>query len=414
MARKKKEQKEEVVIEDKKKTEVVVEKSKYSFDVWEVVAISLIAIVFGLLLGSFIVYNKYHSDKGKRKDNLDELREVYNSILDDYYKEVDEDALLDGAINGMIQALDDPYALYLNQNEALSFNEQLQGSYNGLGVTIGINTNNQIIIKSIKEDSPADKAGFKVGDIILKMGDKSFDGDNYEEMIYDIRTGGRGEERIFEIRRGDEQLSITVTLDTVELESVLSTIYEVDDKKVGLILIGNFASNTYSQFLENYKKLEEKGIDSLIIDLRYNGGGYLSSAKQIASLFLEKGSVVFKNTDGKNIETIKTDSDKVIDVPVVLIINEYTASSAEVFASCLAENLKVDIVGVKSYGKGTVQKLMPLTSGAYVKYSVTEWLTADGNKIDGIGVSPTKEVLLDTESNFDAQLDAALQIAKSK
>ncbi len=414
MARKKKEQKEEVVIEDKKKTEVVVEKSKYSFDVWEVVAISLIAIVFGLLLGSFIVYNKYHSDKGKRKDNLDELREVYNSILDDYYKEVDEDALLDGAINGMIQALDDPYALYLNQNEALSFNEQLQGSYNGLGVTIGINTNNQIIIKSIKEDSPADKAGFKVGDIILEMGDKSFDGDNYEEMIYDIRTGGRGEERIFEIRRGDEQLSITATLDTVELESVLSTIYEVDDKKVGLILIGNFASNTYAQFLESYKKLEEKGIDSLIIDLRYNGGGYLSSAKQIASLFLEKGSVVFKNTDGKNIETIKTDSDKVIDVPVVLIINEYTASSAEVFASCLADNLKVDIVGVKSYGKGTVQKLMPLSNGAYVKYSVTEWLTADGNKIDGIGVSPTKEVLLDTESNFDAQLDAALQIAKSK
>ena len=420
MARKKATEKKEDKTVKKKKEEIVVKEETSDkvescvFGVWEVVVIALIAIVFGLLLGSFLVYNKYNSDKGKRKDSLDEIRRVYNNLLDDYYNKVSEEDLVNGAIMGMIGSLDDPYALFLSKEDAQDFDEELKGYYNGLGVTIQINDKEQIIVVEVRDGSPADKASIKVGDIITKMDGKAYNLENYLDMIYTIKSSKIGEKKEFELLRGDDVVAATVTIDKVDLDSVASIIYEGADKKVGIIGISNFATNTYSQFLKVYKELEEAGVDSLVIDLRFNMGGYISSAKEIASLFIEKGSVVYKTSDGKNVETIVSEKDKVINMPVVLIVNQYTASSAEIFASCLVDNLGVDVVGVTSYGKGTVQKLMELSDGTYVKYTVYEWLTSKGEKIDQVGIVPNYIVDLTEDSNTDEQLDKAVSIAINK
>ena len=428
MARKPKEESKEEIKEVKKKVEtkkkpvvqekeIVIEKNVDSnkFGIWEVIIVAIASIVFGLLLGSFIVSNKYRTKKDT--SNIDEIKYVYETILDDYYGEITEDKLFNGAIKGMIESLGDKHALFLSEQEALSFNQELNGNFVGLGVTVGVTYDGRIQVSSVIEDSPAEKAGILPNDYITKMDSVSYNGDNFNELIYTIQTSKKGTEREFEIIRDDETITLKVALDKVELSTV-STAISFDDedsnKKVGIIRIDSFSANTYGQFLEKYKTLEKENISALVIDVRNNGGGYLSTANQISSLFLDKGAVLYKKTDGDTVEETLNEKDKIIDIPVVLIINEYSASSAEVFAACLRENLGVDIVGVNSYGKGTVQKFMPLINGSYVKYTVQEWLTPNGNNIDGVGVEPTIRVEMEPYSETDIQLEKAIEIALEK
>ncbi len=397
--------KKEEAIEVKK-----IESGKFSSK--EVIMVALLAIIFGLLLGSFIVYNKYNPNK-EAKENSDSIRYVYNSILKDYYGDVDEDALLDGALEGMINSLDDKYAAYFKPTETLQFNQALNGNFVGLGVRVGLRKDGKIEIIKVKEDSPASKAGMMVGDIILSMDGVEYNETNYSDMLYSIQSSENGTNKKFLLQRGDDTVNVVAILDTIEITTVGSYVHEESGKKIGVIVIASFSSNTYSQFLVEYEKLKKEGISSLIIDLRNNNGGYLSTAQSIASHFVDKGAVLYKKTNGKKTETTVNERDKDIDLPVILIINKNTASSAEVFASSLYDNLNVDIVGTTSYGKGTVQKLVSLNNGSSLKYTVYEWLTAKGNKIDGIGVKPTIEIEYDGTSN-DNQLNEAIKIALSK
>ena len=413
MAREKstKKKKKEVVVEEEKKSVTLIKESN-NYKLWEVIVIAIIAVIFGLIIGALISYRKFNREKNK--DRFDEIREVYDSITSDYYGELDKDALVDGAIRGMMCSLNDPYAMFLDKESAQQYNENLSGDFIGAGITITPDESNRIIVIDVMKDTPADKAGFKVNDIIIKMDDVDYNYDNYMDMIYKIKSSKVGEKRTFRVLRESEEIDLTVVLDKIEVDSVYSSIYEIDDRKVGIITITNFASNTYSQFLEHYKELDKVGITSLVIDVRENGGGYISSANRIASLFLDKDTVLYQKTDGKTTEKIVNENEKTIFVPVVLIVNENTASSAEIFVSSLVDNLNVDVVGVKTYGKGMVQKIMPLKSDAYIKYTVLEWLTSKGQKIDGVGIMPTKEVEYSETSETDDQLDEAINIAINK
>lgn len=412
---KKKENNKKELAEEEKVVVVEKEVDNNKFGIWEVIVVALVSIVFGLLLGSLIVSSKYKTKKDV--SNMDEIKYVYESILKDYYGEITENDLFNGAIRGMIDSLGDKYALFLSEQDALSFNQELNGNFVGLGVMVGVTLDGRIQVTSVFEDSPADKAGILPNDYIVKMDGVSYDAENYSDMIYNIQTSKIGTEKEFEIIRDDETITIKVTLDKVELSTV-STALGFDDedpnKKVGVIRIGSFSANTYSQFLEKYKTLKEENISALVIDVRDNGGGYLSTANQISSLFLDKGTVLYKKSDGKNVEEILNEKVKTIDVPVVIVINENTASSAEVFAACLKENLDVDIVGVNSYGKGSVQKFVPLINGSYIKYTVLEWLTPNGNSIEGVGVEPTIRVELAPNSDVDKQLEKAIEVALEK
>lgn len=383
------------------------------FKLWEVIVVMIVTLLVGLFIGSYATYSKYGSDNVDVSPyELKEVRSVYKSIVLDYYKDVDQEKLNDYAIWGMLYSLGDCHAAFINKYDGQNLDEELNGSFIGLGVEILGKENGDIEVVSVFKDSAAAKNDIRVGDIIIEVDSKKFDASTITEMTYKIKNSKVGDVVEFTIKRGEETLKKKVTLEKVELESVTYSIYDDGDKKVGVITISSFALNTYKQFESIYNKLKEQGVQSLVIDVRNNVGGYLSSASKILSLFLNKGDVIYQRTSSDVVEKVLNDSEKKITLPVVLLVNESTASSSEIFVSSMADNLGVTVVGTKTYGKGTIQKLYELSDGRYVKFTVQEWLTAKGEKVEGVGIVP--DIIVQNGENTDNQLQKALEIAKSK
>ncbi len=390
-------------------------KEHNSFKLWEVVVVMIVTLLVGLFIGSYATYSKYGSDNVNYSPyELKEVHSVYKNIMLDYYKKVDQGKLNDYAILGMLYSLGDNHAALIDKYDGQRLDEDLNGNFIGLGVEIIGKENGDIEVVSVFKDSAAFKNDIKVGDIILEVNSKPYNASTINEMTYKIKNSKVGDTVEFTIKRGNETLKKKVTLEQVELESVSYTTHINGDKKVGVITISKFALNTYEQFDDAYKKLKEQGVQSLVIDLRNNAGGYLSSASKVLSLFLNKGDVIYQRSSSDVVEKVLNDSDKKITIPVVLLVNENTASSAEIFVSSLVDNLGVTVVGTKTYGKGTIQKLYELSDGRYVKFTVQEWLSAKGKKVDGVGIIPDVLVQVDKNANFDNQLTKAIEVAQNK
>lgn len=403
-----------VTKESDKKTKIK-KKEHSSFKLWEVVVVMLVTLIFGLFIGSYATYSKYDFDKVNYSPyELKEVHSVYKSIMLDYYKDVDQKKLNDYAILGMLYSLGDNHAALIDKYDGQRLDEDLNGNFIGLGVEIVGNENGDIEVVSVFKDSAAFKNDIKVGDIIVEVDSKSYNTSTINEMTYKIKNSKVGDTVEFTIKRGNDTLKKKVTLEQVELESVSYTTHIDGDKKVGIITISSFSLNTYKQFENAYNKLKEQGVKSLVIDLRNNVGGYLSSASKVLSLFLNKGDVIYQRSSLNVVEKVLNDSDKKITIPVVLLVNENTASSAEIFVSSLVDNLGVTVVGTKTYGKGTIQKLYELSDGRYVKFTVQEWLSAKGKKVDGVGIIPNVLVPIDENSNVDNQLNKAIEVAQNR
>ena len=406
---KKEETKEEIKEDSKGKT-------KYYFEMWEVIVIMIITTLFGLFIGSFLVYKKYNNDKiicNDVDDNVSAITTVYNELVKDYYGDINKDNLVDSAIGGMIDGLDDPYALYVNGEDALLMDEELNGTYVGLGMEI-VNDHNQLKVYSVFDDSPAFKAGIKPGDVLVSIGSLDVTIDNIEEVLKDIKTSKIGTKKVINVLRDGDNIRKDIKLDLIDVKSVFSSVSNYNNKKIGIIKISNFASNTYGQFVEEYNNLKEENVEAIVIDLRDNGGGYVTSVYSIASMFLEKDDIIYQKTNGEKVEKIIDEYDKTIDLPVVLLVNGFTASSSEIFASSLKENINVSIVGTKTYGKGTIQKMQQLGEDRYIKYTVQEWLTPKGNRINGIGITPDVVIPFDDKLSYDVQLEKALEVVSNK
>lgn len=390
-------------------------KEHNSFKLWEVVVVMIVTLLVGLFIGSYATYSKYGSDNVNYSPyELKEVHSVYKNIMLDYYKKVDQGKLNDYAILGMLYSLGDNHAALIDKYDGQRLDEDLNGNFIGLGVEIIGKENGDIEVVSVFKDSAAFKNDIKAGDIILEVNSKPYNASTINEMTYKIKNSKVGDVVEFTIKRGNDTLKKKVTLEQVELESVSYTTNINGDKKVGVITISKFALNTYEQFEAAYKKLKEQGVQSLVIDLRNNAGGYLSSASKVLSLFLNKGDVIYQRNSSDIVEKVLNDSDKKITLPVVLLVNENTASSAEIFVSGLVDNLGVTVVGTKTYGKGTIQKLYELSDGRYVKFTVQEWLSAKGKKVDGVGIIPDVLVQVDKNANFDNQLTKAIEVAQNK
>ncbi len=390
-------------------------KERNSFKLWEVVVVMIVTLLVGLFIGSYATYSKYGSDNVNYSPyELKEVHSVYKSIMLDYYKKVDQAKLNDYAILGMLYSLGDNHAALIDKYDGQRLDEELNGNFIGLGVEIVGKENGDIEVVSVYKDSAAAKADIRVGDIIVEVGSKKYNASTINEMTYKIKNSKVGDVVEFKIKRGQETLEKKVKLEQVELDSVTYDIHIDGDKKVGIITISSFALNTYKQFEDAYSKLIEQGVQSLVIDLRDNVGGYLSSASKVLSLFLNKGDVIYQRSSSDVIEKVLNDSDKKITIPVVLLVNGNTASSAEIFASSLVDNLGVSVVGTKTYGKGTIQKLYELSDGRYIKFTVQEWLSAKGKKVDGVGIIPDILVQTNDNLNVDNQLVKALEVAKNK
>lgn len=400
--------KKKVIKEEKKET--VLKKEKPTYSTCQVLFIMVITLIFGLLLGKAIG-NKVTKEKTSPKET-NQFDRVYNDIVDNYYGEIDKSKLESAAICAMVNSLDDQYSFCLDEQSGNSLEEELEGSFVGLGVTITDTGNNKVTVLSVYENSPAAKAGIKENDILLTMDGVELLGENISSIADEIKSSSIGSKKVFKVLRNDAELELEVTLDKVDIPTVYSYVDERGKAKIGVIYLLRFSSATYDQFVSEYESLKEKGVNSLVIDVRNNTGGVLSSAVNISSLFLDKDMVIYQKSNGKDSEKVLNENKKVIDMPTAIVVNENTSSSAEVFASSLLENLDTPIVGTKTYGKGSIQKFSRLESGIYVKYTVQEWLTPKGNKINGVGIEPTNEVAL-YEGGSDVQLEKAFSLVEA-
>ena len=385
-----------------------------NFSLFEVIIVILISILFGVIIGYLITFSR----SGSASDsNIEEIVDTYHNIVDEYYDNVDKDKISEAAIKAMIDSLEDPYSNYMDTESTDDFNEQIDGSFVGIGVVVAFNNEYNTIIE-IYKGSPAEKAGLKADDVIIKVDGEDVKNVYGNEIAKKIR-GIEGSIVNITVRRGEEELDIDVVRGKIEIQSVSSEIFEVDGKKIGYLRIENFAANTYNQFNKKLKKLEKKKINSLILDVRSNPGGHLLQTRQILSLFFDKKTVLYQiQTKNKKTKVYSLSNDK-RTYPIAILIDGGSASASEILASCFKDNYKnVSIVGTKSYGKGTVQKSKSLKLGTSIKYTTEKWLTSKGKWIHKKGVKPTVEVKLGDDyannpsHDTDSQLQKAIELLK--
>lgn len=389
------------------------EKESYSFD--EVFSITIFSLLLGVL-ACFSVLTILN--KGKNyfvlSKELAKFVDAYDAIVNNYYKEVDKDKLVESAINGMVSSIGDEYTSYSDKDVTDNFNETVNGKYMGIGALI-MKSEKDLVIYKIFEDSPSYRAGLKDGDIILKLDDKDTKDMSVNDIASIVKNDTNKEVKLL-VKRGEENLDITIVKDMVELPVVSGKVINHNDKKIGYISLSIFSSVASEQFNKELVKLEKEGISGLVIDVRGNSGGYLTTVTDIASYFLKKGDIIYKLEVNDKVTVRKDKTKESRDYPVAVLIDKNSASASEILASSIKESYNGYVVGTNSYGKGTVQQTLVLSDGSMIKYTIEKWLTPLGNWINEEGVIPTNYVELSSEYlnnpvfENDNQLNKALEL----
>ena len=333
----------------------------------------------------------------------------FKTIIDkEYLGEIKEEDLINGAVKGYIEALGDPYTEYLTEEEMNDLETYTSGNYVGIGVYIGANIEeNKIVVISPIKDSPAEKAGIKAGDIILKVDDKTYEAKELTDASNNIK-GKEGTKVKLEILRDNETLNFEIERKVVKLQYISGTVIEND---IGYIAITSFDEEAAKDFTNTYNELKKKNIKSLIIDLRDNGGGVVDEALKITDMFLEKDKTMLITVDKNNNKKYsKTKSDKTIDIPVIILANDASASASEIFIGALKDNERSKVVGTTTFGKGLIQQLRKMQNGTGLKVTIAEYFTPNENPINKKGIEPDYKV--EIEGNKDTQLQKAIELLK--
>ena len=382
-------------------------KKSAEFNLVEVIVIILITGIIVSVTSGLIVFKNY--DKlslvgGDSSSDISEFKKAYNHIVNSYVKEVDKEKLIDAAINGMYTFLNDEYSIYMDKDTTESLEQRLDGEYTGIGIEITVNKNDgKIIISKVFSDSPASVAGLKVGDQLIALDDVTLEG---KDNTYVSETIKNSKSDIFKIKylRDKKEYEVNLKRKIITIDSVISKEYD----NIGYIQIQTFSATTSKQ-VKNKINNFSSNIDSIIIDVRNNTGGYLSAAYEIADYFISKGKTIYQLKDKNNKISKYNAKDGVLKSfkGISVLINEYSASASEVLTLALKESANATIIGIKSYGKGTVQEKDVLSSGAMVKYTTAYWLSPNGNSINGIGINPDVEV-----KDREEQLNTAINLLK--
>ena len=398
------------------KKEIKEIKEKDTYSVKEVITVMLFSIGIGFLMCLGCINLITGKNYLRVTKDLSKVVDTYYAIVDNYYKDLDKEKLIDGAVEGMISQVGDTFTSYSAATDAETFSETIKGSYEGIGCAIAKYNTGEIKVIEVFPSSPAEKAGLLVGDKIIKVDNEDYIDKTSVDISNYIKNSGK-DKIILTVERENKEIDITINLSKVEIPYVSSKILEQNDKKIGYIAISLFSGNSYKQFKNNLEKLEKEKIDGLIIDVRDNSGGYLSSVTDISNMFLEKGKIIYQLEDPKGTIKKKDTTKEKRTYKVAVLINSSSASASEILASAIKESYKDGlVVGTKSYGKGTVQETKKLLDGSMIKYTTQKWLTPNGNYINEKGVEPTNEVELSeeyyqnpTEEN-DNQLNEALNL----
>ena len=385
-----------------------IKKNKIKFTMFETIVVMLIIFAFGLVIGGIIMYGKGNGYKSST--SLNEFVMAYNELKSSFYQDIDDEKLLEAGISGMIKYLGDPYTTYMDKDVAEDFNDDVEGTYQGIGAEVKIDDKGNITIGRVFEKSPAEKAGMKENDILLEVNSKNVKGMTLSEVA-DMVRGKKNTEVKVKIKRGKEEKVLTITRAVVDNISVISEVIEKNNKKIGYIYISVFASNTAKQFRNELTTLEKNKIDSLIIDVRGNSGGYLTTVNDIVSMFIKKNGLIYQLKTKEKIEKVYDKTDEKRNYPIVVLADSDSASASELLIGALKETYGATIVGTKTFGKGKVQKISTLSSGAIFKYTHQEWLTPKGNYIDGVGISPDIEInYISNKEGKDNQKDKAIEV----
>ncbi|MEK3886118.1 lmo1851 family serine protease [Bacillus sp. FSL K6-3431] len=323
---------------------------------------------------------------GQERKNFTKLYQAYDELEKSYFQDLNQEDLVNGAIDGMLNALEDPYSDYMTKKEASQFSESISSSFQGIGAEIQELSGYIVVVSPIK-GSPAEKAGIRPKDKIITVDGKSIQGMSANEAVLLIR-GEKGTKVNLQIQRGEktEPLDITITRDEIPINTVYA---EMMEDGVAKIQITSFSSHTDKDLAAALNDMEEKGMKSLIIDVRQNPGGLLDQAVNISNLFVPKGKLLFQVAykDGTVEEFVAKDGKK-IDVPTVMLIDKGSASASEILAGAVSESANIKLVGEKSFGKGTVQTTKEFTDKSNMKYTMAKWLTPNGNWIHEKGIEP--------------------------
>ena len=382
--------------------------TKKAFSLLEVVIIMILTCLVSIFIGSVVTFisikTNTHTETKTVETNikLKDFEDTYNNILDNYYYQINEDELLEAAIDGMVDYLNDPYSKIIDSEDAISFVENIKGEYIGVGCEFKKENNNLVVTKIIK-GSPAEIEGLKLGDIVLEIDNNDIHNKTMTELS-NMLTGKINSSISLKIKRDGEEKIINITRKKIDVPSVESSIEISSNKRIGVLKINIFAANTYKQFKKELKSIETEGIDALVIDVRDNSGGYLSSASNIASLFLKKNKIIYQLKSKEDKKPILDETKEERDYPISVLINKDTASAAEVLALSLKESYGATLVGTNTYGKSKIQIAKQLTSGSVLKYTVEEWISPSGKSVDGAGITPDIE-----EENINEQLNIAIK-----
>jgi carboxyl-terminal processing protease len=329
---------------------------------------------------------------GTERSEFNKLYMAYDTLKSQYFEDLDQTSLINGAIDGMVKALDDPYTDYMSVDETKNFHNSISSSFEGIGAEIQ-EKEGQILIVSPIKGSPAEKAGLKPNDIIVSVDGKSLQGMTSTEAVTLIR-GEKGTKVELTIQRAgsDAPIKVPIIRDEIPIETVYG---EMMEDGIAKVQITSFSTNTSADLVEMLNDLQKQGMKGLVLDLRQNPGGLLEEAINISSMFVPKGKMILKVEDrnGK-IKEYPSQNDGNPNFPLVVLIDKGSASASEILAAAVKESAGVSLVGEKSFGKGTVQTAKDFQDGSNIKFTTAKWLTPNGNWIHKKGIQPDEEVAL--------------------
>ena len=399
---------------------------KKKYGIYKIIMIIAIAVFITFMITSISLYTYFtknpiiitSNSKNKNKEIVDKLEE-YKEIIDKYYLgDVDETKLEEGAIKGYIEGLGDPYTEYISKEDMEDYLDDTMGNFVGIGIYMIKNTQyDKIQVLSTIKGSPAEKAGIQAGDLIVSVDGVEYKADDMTTASNTIK-GEEGTKVNIELLRGTQNVKYEITREKVKVNQVEG---KVLSNNIGYIQFTSFDETTAEDFKTKYDELAKQGIQSLIIDLRNNGGGIVDQALDIADYITTKDSVLLYEVDKNNKETVrKAKKDPIINMPIIILTNENTASASEILAGALKDLGKAKTVGTKTYGKGVIQQILKLKDGSGMKVTIEEYQTPNRKKINKVGIEPDEKVelpdsvqsIFNIKESEDTQLQKAIEMLK--
>lgn len=396
---------------------------KKKYGIYKTAMIISISIFLTFMITSISLYTYFSRNpitvSSSSKNTISNKIEKYRKIIDQYYLgEVDENKLEEGAIKGYIEGLGDPYTEYISKEDMDDYLDDTMGNFVGIGIYMIKNTQyDKIQVLSTIKGSPAEKAGVQAGDLILSVDGIEYKADDMTTASNNIK-GEEDTKVVVELLRGAQNIKYEITREKVKVNQVEGKLIS---KNIGYIQFTSFDETTAEDFKTKYEELAKQGIQSLIIDLRNNGGGIVDQALEIADYMTTKDSVLLYEVDKNNKETVrKSKKDPIINMPIIILTNENTASASEILAGALKDLGKAKIVGTKTYGKGVIQQILKISDGSGLKITIEEYQTPNRNKINKVGIEPDEKVelpdtiesILNVKENEDTQLQKAIEMLK--